>query len=86
MSLNIKNPETNRLARELARRTGESVTTAITVAVKERLERQEKAKAGESRLEWLNRITAVTAGIMNDGRSSTELQDELYDPETGLPK
>lgn len=43
MSLNIKNPETNRLARELARRTGESVTQAVTVALQERLERQKRA-------------------------------------------
>ena len=27
-----------------------------------------------------------TAAIMNDGRSSKELMDELYDEETGLPK
>lgn len=86
MSLNIKNPETNRLARELARRTGESVTTAITVALKERLERKERAQQPESRMDWLKRITAETAEIMNDGRTSTQLLDELYDPETGFPK
>ena len=39
MSLNIKRRETYRLARELAALTGESLTTAITVAVRERLER-----------------------------------------------
>lgn len=86
MSLNIKNPEADRLAHELARRTGESVTRAITIALRERLERQEAAKKGENRLEWLHRITTDTAEIMNDGRSSTELLDDLYDPETGLPK
>jgi hypothetical protein len=37
-------------------------------------------------MEWLNRITAETAAIMNDGRTSKELIDELYDDETGLPK
>lgn len=86
MALSIKNSEAERLARELARRTGESVTTAVTIALKERLDREEKTSKRESRLEWLNRITAETAALMNDGRSSKELIDELYDEETGLPK
>lgn len=38
MRLNIKNPETDRLARQLAAVTGESITTAVTTAVRERLE------------------------------------------------
>jgi antitoxin VapB len=37
MSLNIKNPETYRLVKELADATGESMTTAVTEAVRERL-------------------------------------------------
>ncbi|HUA91582.1 MAG TPA: type II toxin-antitoxin system VapB family antitoxin [Terracidiphilus sp.] len=86
MGLNIKNPETEELARELARRTGETLTTAITKALRERLERLEKAKRAEGRMEWLERITAETAPLMNDGRSSKELFDELYDEKTGLPK
>jgi antitoxin VapB len=85
MAMNIKNPETERLARELAKRTGESLTVAITVALKERLERENGTKP-ESRREWLERITAITAPLMNDGRSSKELFDELYDEKTGLPK
>lgn len=86
MALSLKNEETERLARELARQTGESLTQAVTLAVKERLERQQKASKREGRLEWLDRITTETAAIMNDGRSSKELMDELYDPETGLPR
>jgi antitoxin VapB len=39
MSLNIKNEQTEQLARELAVLTGESLTTAVTVAVRERLDR-----------------------------------------------
>ena len=86
MALNIKDEETLRLTRKLAQLTGESLTLAVKVAVKERLERQEKASRKESRMEWLDRITAQTAAIMNDGRTSKELMDELYDDETGLPK
>ena len=39
MSLNIKNKETCNLARELAKLTGETMTGAITIALRERLER-----------------------------------------------
>lgn len=35
---------------------------------------------------WLMEIGRETAPLMNDGRSSKELMDELYDDETGLPK
>jgi antitoxin VapB len=86
MALSIKDEETDRLARELARRNGETVTTAVRSAIKERLERQEKEGKRKGRMEWLERITAETAKIMNDGRTSKELMDELYDDETGLPK
>ena len=86
MAMNIKNLETERLARELAKRTGESLTVAITIALKERLEREKETTKPEGRREWLERITAITAPLMNDGRSSKELFDELYDEETGLPK
>jgi antitoxin VapB len=39
MALNIKSKETDRLARELAALTGESITDAVGKAVAERLER-----------------------------------------------
>ncbi len=39
MAINIKDPETDRLARELAERMGTSITEAIKVAVQERLGR-----------------------------------------------
>jgi hypothetical protein len=85
MSRNIKNENTNRLARELAALKGVSLVVAVTQAIQEKLDR-EKASRGETRLEWLERITAITAPLMNDGRSTKELFDELYDDETGLPK
>lgn len=39
MALSIKTEEADRLARELSRLTGESMTQAVTVALRERLER-----------------------------------------------
>ncbi len=86
MALNIKNEETHRLARELARRNGETVTMAVTIALKERLQRQQEPLKRTGRLERIRRIVERTAPLMNDGRSSKELFDELYDDETGLPK
>ena len=44
MSLNIKNEETCRLAGELARLTGETMTGAITVALRDRLEREKRLR------------------------------------------
>lgn len=46
MSLNIKNEQTERLAKELATATGESVTGAVTVAVRERLDRLREKEKG----------------------------------------
>jgi antitoxin VapB len=86
MAMNIKNPEAERLAREVAQLNGETITTAIVVALKERLERLQWEVERAGRMEWLKRISAETAAIMNDGRTSKELMDELYDDETGLPK
>jgi len=86
MALNIKNEETQRLAKELARRNGETVTMAVTVALRERLARQQEPVARPGRLERIRRIVERTAPRMDDGRSSKELFDELYDNETGLPK
>jgi antitoxin VapB len=40
MALSIKDPEADRLARELAERTGESLTQAVVVALRERLARE----------------------------------------------
>jgi antitoxin VapB len=40
MPLSIKHPEANRLARALARRTGETLTEAVISALRERLDRE----------------------------------------------
>jgi len=39
MALSVKDPEADRLAREVAARTGETLTTAVIVALRERLAR-----------------------------------------------
>lgn len=40
MALNVKNAEADRLARELARKTGETITEAVVNALRERLVRE----------------------------------------------
>jgi len=47
MRLSIRDEETQRLVRELVERTGETVTQAVTVAIRERLDRIRREQ-GES--------------------------------------
>ena len=44
MSLNIKNEETHQLAAQLAQLTGETLTRAVTIALKERLAREKRRR------------------------------------------
>lgn len=83
MALNIKDDGADRLARELAAETGESITTAVTVAVRERLERLRGAVPRERRGQELTRIAArsATRRVM-DPRSAEEIVG--YGPD-GLP-
>ncbi len=85
MSLNIKNEEAHRLARELAELTGESVTAAVTEAVRERLERERRSRDKERRLERLRAIVDDIAPRLKEPWRSIDHGDLLYD-ERGLPK
>ena len=86
MSLNIKNQETHRLARELAQLTGETMTGAITVALKERLEREQRERSIEERLRKMRVISKRIAKLpRRPGPSAAEHGDFLYD-ERGLPR
>ena len=84
MALSLKNDETERLARELARQTGESLTLAVTLALKERLERQENMRKREGRMEWLAKLTERTAPLLKDLPPSDKVGDLLFDKDTGL--
>ena len=44
MALSIKTEEADRLARVLSQLTGESLTRAVTIALRERLEREHRAE------------------------------------------
>ena len=84
MSLNIKNDETNRLAHELAAVTGESLTTAVTVAMRERLERLQRSTGGPLS-ERLLAIGKDCAAHLKEPFLTVDHGDLLYD-EKGLPK
>jgi antitoxin VapB len=90
MALSIKNEETDRVVRELAARRGISLVDAVTVAARETLERDkaqsEHGNGKQGLAARLMEIARETAPLMNDGRTTKELFDELYDDETGLPK
>ena len=85
MSLNIKNEETCRLARELARLTGETMTGAITVALEERLRREQRQRQADAVARDLQAIGQRCAKLLGPGPSAADHGDLLYD-ERGLPK
>ena len=85
MSLNIKNDETCRLARELAQLTGESMTGAITLALRERLEREKRRQDKDALLRDMRAIAKRCSARLGPGPSAVEHGDYLYD-ERGLPK
>jgi antitoxin VapB len=82
MALSIKNPEADLLARELAAVTGESLTDAVLLALRERLERQRRHRRPGigRRLRHLSEETRELPVL--DGRSAEEVLG--YD-DHGLP-
>ena len=82
MGLNIKNTETERLIKELAAKTGESQTAAVTAAVREKLARVDAA----ARFDRAWAIAEDCARRLNapDAPKMMEI-DDLYDTKTGLP-
>ena len=83
MALNIKDPDTDRLAWELAAATGESITEAARRAIEERLDRV-RARARVTSLDSLGAIIARgRARPYLDDRSDDEILG--YDDQ-GLPR
>jgi len=74
MALSIKHPEADQLARELAERTGETLTEAVIAALRERLQR-ETGRARVRRLsDDLGRIGVRCAALpVLDNRSPEEI-------------
>jgi antitoxin VapB len=84
MPLSIKDAETDRMARRLARLTGESITGAVQAAVRERLAREERRRGKRIDRARVKRIVQRIAELpVADDRSPDELIG--YD-EHGLPR
>jgi antitoxin VapB len=82
MSLNIKNEEAHALAVRVAKATGESLTEAVTVALRERLARIEQPDALEQELLALAQDCAQR---LKEPWRSADHAELLYD-DKGLPK
>ena len=83
MALSIKSDETDRLARELAAETGETLTEAVETALRERLEREHARNAASMRAR-LARLAADAAAMrVADDRTPEEIIG--YDA-AGLPR
>lgn len=83
MALSIKNDEADRLARELADVTGQSLTDAIITALRQQLERETGRRHDLGVREEITRIQKRVAQLPRiDERSDEELVG--YD-EAGLP-
>ena len=85
MTLSIRNVNAERRARDIARRTGKSITAVIDEALAE----YEIRHAVDEKAERFRRLEVLVAEIarmpLKDPRSSKEIMDDLYD-EYGLPK
>jgi antitoxin VapB len=84
MGMNIKNDEAQKLAHELSELTGESLTAAVTEAVRERLERVQSTQ-GAGLADRLLRIGRECAAHLKEPFRSADHGDILYD-ERGLPR
>jgi antitoxin VapB len=83
MSLNIKNRETHKLVQSLAKKTGETLTEAVTTAVRERLERLDREQRVDDRVRDVMAISRRFSKLLKGKK--IDIDSELYD-ENGLPK
>jgi antitoxin VapB len=80
--LNIKSEDGYRLAVTLSALTGESLTTAVTEALRERLDREQHSR---DRAQKRARLTALAAEIRASLRPAAQSRNPLYD-EAGYPR
>jgi len=84
MALSIQNPEAEQLARELADRTGESLTEAVVNSLRERLQRERKRARSPRLRDEIRAIAQRCAALpVLDPRSPEEILG--YDSH-GLPR
>ena len=84
MAINIKDPETDRLARQLAELTDENITDAVKAALLDRLERERRRRGKTVDWDLLRGKQDEAARLPVVDHRSADLLLE-YD-ETGLPR
>ena len=87
MQLNIKSDEAYRLASKLAELTGQSLTMAVTEALRQRLAAEEKSREKQAMVRDVLALAAEIRAELDktEGIPITSNHDWLYDDETGLP-
>jgi antitoxin VapB len=86
LSLNIKNEEAHRLAKELAEQTGESMTEAIIVALRERLAQiRNREEQIQARADAIMALGQEIASRLSPETAAMDVDAYLYD-ENGLPR
>lgn len=83
MALSIKSDEADRLARDLATVTGETLTEAVVIALRQRLEREHARHAASMRTRLAHLAADVAAMPVADHRTPEEIIG--YD-DAGLPR
>jgi antitoxin VapB len=73
MHLNIENDEAHKLATELAQLTGENLTSAVILALRERLARERRRRNADDVAARLLKIGNRYAALPDSGRSSDEI-------------
>jgi antitoxin VapB len=84
MALNVKNPEADRLAHELAEKTGETITEAVINALRERLVRENGRRSPRPLKDEILAIGKRCAALPDlDQRTADEI---LGYNESGVPE
>lgn len=87
MSLNIKNEEVHDAVRELARMLGVSQTSAVEVAVRAKLAELDEERQRADRERRIRQAVAELQQAFKDADTDLwQVMEDLYDPETGLPR
>jgi antitoxin VapB len=84
MALSIKDPEADRLARALAKATGETLTAAVVQSLRERLMRVRRSRAKRRLADDLDEIALHCASLPARDRRSAD--DIIGYDEQGLPR
>jgi antitoxin VapB len=83
MALSIKSDEADRLARELVAETGETLTDAVEIALRERLDREHAKHTASMRIRLARLAADVATMPVADDRAPDEIVG--YDDD-GLPR